>query len=71
MKDFEKMDKYRTSRAYSCDAKYHAHSITLALECYYWTADKFHYDEAMKHLDELVNEMKNMKMSYEKEAHNG
>lgn len=66
--DFEKMNQHKQSRGFACDAKNYAHGITLALECYYWSGDKFHYNEALKNFADLVKSVDKMKEAYEGET---
>lgn len=66
--NFDKMNKHKQSRLSACDAKNYAHSIELALECYYWSGDKFHYDEALNNLAGLAMFIDKMKEAYESET---
>lgn len=66
--DFDKMNQHKQSRGFACDAKNYAHGITLALECFYWSGDKFHYNEALKNLAGLAMYIDKMKEAYEGET---
>lgn len=67
----ELLDATEKSRQKAIDAKYHAHEMVLALECYYWTSDDFHYQEAISHFKNLVSEMARFQNEHRKEAENG
>ena len=62
------MNQYRQSRDFACDARCAAHSLTLSLECYYWSGDEFHYNEALKAIADLVKFMDKMKETHERET---
>lgn len=62
--DFKKMNQHKRSRGFACDARHCAHNITLALECYYWSGDKFHYNEALDNFADLVKFVDKMKESF-------
>jgi hypothetical protein len=62
------MEQHKESRGFACDARCCANNLTLALECYYWSGDKFHYEEALKNFADLVKFLDKMKESFEGEA---
>ena len=66
----ERLKNTRNSRDKSCEVKYHAIEIAMALEVYYWTGKPFHFFEAISHIESLISETAKMQEIYNKEVKN-
>ena len=68
--NFELLKMKEESRTKAYDAKYHATELMLSLECYYWTADEFHYQEAIRQFESLAAKMAQFQNKHRKEGDN-
>lgn len=71
MNTFEKLEQHKTSREISCGAEYHAHALEKALNVFYWTGAKFHYEDAIAQFEQLVEEMAKMQNKFREEIKEG
>ena len=71
MSTFENLEQHKTSCEISCGAKYHAQALGDALNVFYWTGAKFHYEDAIAQFEQLVGEMAKMQNKFRKETKEG